>query len=89
MSEEPTAQTEEPSSDELLADSRAEAAGLRALLGHLNPGIEDLDSELENMAFKRDGTPVYVGEMKPGGVEGDSETKGAEAPGDPPGKTEG
>ena len=81
MSEETTEQADEtPSVEDQLADAKSEAAGLRALFGHLHPGVEDLDGELENMAFKRDGTPVYVGDLKPVGLEGDSETSGSEAP---------
>ena len=34
-----------------------------ALLEHLSPGIV-VDDELGNVAYKRDGTPVYVGELE-------------------------
>ena len=33
------------------------------MLAKLAPDI-DIDAELDNVAFKRDGSPVYIGEVK-------------------------
>ena len=46
-----------------LAEAEATNASLRAMLKHFAADV-DVDAEIENIAFRRDGTPVYVGDAK-------------------------
>ena len=43
---------------------RAAVAALEALLAHIAPDA-DLDAEVDNLATKRDGTMVYIGDLQP------------------------
>ena len=54
---------EAPDPKAALEESQSTIASLRAMLASLAPDI-DVDAELDNVAFRRDGTPVYVGEIK-------------------------
>ena len=56
-----------------LAASESANAGLRAMLAHVAPDM-DVEAELDNIAFRRDGTPVYIGEAEAKG-EAKTETK--------------
>ena len=54
--------------------SESTIASLRAMLASLAPDV-DVDAELDNVAFKRDGSPVYIGEVKELQAEAKTETK--------------
>ena len=56
-------ETTEESSDVAakLLDAQSTNASLRAMLAHVAPDI-DVEAELDNIATKRDGTLVYIGE---------------------------
>ena len=47
-----------------LAAAESTNAGLRAMLAHIAPDL-DVEKELDNIAFKRDGSPVYIGSDEP------------------------
>ena len=65
----------EDDSEPTLEESQSENASLRAILSSLNADI-DIDAELDNVATKRDGTLIYVGEVKGSeGKEGEGEGK--------------
>ena len=57
-----------------LQESQSTIASLRAMLASLAPDV-DVDAELDNVAFKRDGSPVYIGEVKELQAEAKTETK--------------
>ena len=63
-----TAETNEPSAEDRLEESEANVKSLRAMLSHFASGV-DIDAEIENIAYKRDGTAVYIGQTKPGASE--------------------
>ena len=61
-------ETEGPSAEDRLEESEANVKSLRAMLSHFASGV-DIDAEIENIAYKRDGTAVYIGETKPASAE--------------------
>lgn len=56
---------EEQEEDPELTKAKEENAALRALLQHHGGEGMDIDAELDNIAYRRDGTPVYIGGGKP------------------------
>lgn len=86
-----------PKPDERDADDLLEEiAGLRTIAEAL--GVEDVDAALDDIAYRRDGSPVWLGAPEtppepPGGGESGSEGEGGETPpGEPsgdPGASEG
>ena len=59
--------------DETVDRLQDQLEGLIAILRHVAPGV-DLDAELENVAFRRDGTPVYIGGLLPASETPTSDT---------------
>ena len=61
---EPTKQSdgEESGTEGQEVDHEGDNVALRAILSRLAPDA-DLDAEMDNIAFKRDGTPVYIGDL--------------------------
>ena len=63
-------------------DHEGENHALRAMLAHLSPDM-DIDAELDNVAFRRDGSPVYIGEIAGGGATGQAPSPAAPAKREP------
>ena len=63
--QEPVEPTEpDPVPQEPEYDHEAENVSLRALIAKWAPDA-DLDAEMDNIAFKRDGTAIYIGDYDP------------------------
>ena len=62
-----------------LAAAESTNAGLRAMLAHVAPDM-DIEEELDNIAFRRDGTPVYIGTEGGPATESKTEPKPKPAP---------
>ena len=67
-SEEVIEDLEESTDDNELDEIKGENTILRTLLGHFAKDL-DVDEEMENIAWKKDGTPVYIGDTQVGTEE--------------------